>query len=138
SQWNAGDLAAAKATLDQALLIALEAGDVENACRAYVCLGWSLLDWFRLDEADGYITAGIRLAEESEFLGFLAYMHVERARLELARGEWDQAVRSAELGMQAPIPMRCAALTVLGRIAVRRGQHEAAGLLGSAREPATQ
>jgi DNA-binding CsgD family transcriptional regulator/tetratricopeptide (TPR) repeat protein len=138
SRWNAGDLATAKATLDEALRIALEAGDVEDACRAYVCLAWSLLDWFRLDEADRYITAGIQLAEESEFLGFLAYLHVERARLEMARGQWDEAVRSAGPGTRAPIPMRCAALTVLGRIAVRRGQPEAAGLLGSAWDLATQ
>lgn len=138
SQWNAGDLAAGKATLDEALRVALEAGDVEDACRAYVNAAWSLLDWFRLDEADGYITAGIRLAEESEFLGFLAYMHVERARLELARGQWNEAVRSAEPGTQATLPMRCAALTVLGRIAARRGRPEAAGLLGSAWDLASQ
>jgi DNA-binding CsgD family transcriptional regulator len=54
-------------------------------------------------------------------------MHVERARLELARGEWDEAVRSAELGTRAPIPMRCAALTVLGRIAVRRRRPPCSG-----------
>lgn len=137
SQWNTGD-PGAKATLDEALRVALEAGDVEDACRAYVNLAWSLLDWFRLDEAGQYITAGIKLAEESEFLGFLAYMYVERARLEMARGEWDEAVRSAELGTQATLPMRCAALTVLGRIAVRRGRPEAAGLLGSAWDLATQ
>ena len=137
SQWNAAD-PAAKATLDEALRVALEAGDVEDACRAYVCLGWNLLNWFRLDEADWYITAGIKLAEESEFSGFLAYMQVERARLQLARGEWEEAVRSAESGTGAPIPMKCAALTALGRIAVRRGQPEAAALLGSAWDLATR
>ena len=137
SQWNAAD-PAAKATLDEALRVALEAGDVEDACRAYVCLGWNLLNWFRLDEADRYITAGIKLAEESEFSGFLAYMQVERARLQLARGEWEEAVRSAESGTGAPIPMKCAALTALGRIGVRRGQPEAAALLGSAWDLATR
>jgi DNA-binding CsgD family transcriptional regulator/tetratricopeptide (TPR) repeat protein len=138
SQWNAGDLATAMVTLEEALRIAVEAGDVEDACRAYVCIGWNLLDWFRLHEADRYITAGIRLAEESEFLGFLAYLHVQRARLHLARGQWDEAVRSAELGLDAPIPMTCAALTVLGRVGVRRGQPEAAALLGLAWDLATQ
>ena len=137
SQWNMGD-PAGRATLDEALRVAREAGDVENACRAYVCLGWNLLNWFQLDDAGRYITAGIMLAEESEFSGFLAYLHVERARLELARGEWDEAVRSAGLGTRAPVPMRCAALTVLGRIAVRRGQPEATALLGSAWDLATR
>jgi DNA-binding CsgD family transcriptional regulator/tetratricopeptide (TPR) repeat protein len=137
SQWNMGD-PAGRATLDEALRVAREAGDVENACRAYVCLGWNLLNWFQLDDAGRYITAGIMLAEESEFSGFLAYLHVERARLELARGEWGEAVRSAGLGTRAPIPMRCAALTVLGRIAVRRGQPEATALLGSAWDLATR
>jgi len=137
AQWNRGD-GAGLATLDEALRTALAAGDAEDACRAYANLVWSLLDWFRLDEAERYLTAAMRFAEESEFLGFLSYMHVERARLEFARGSWDEAVRSAEYGLDAFMPTRCAALTVLAQVAVRRGQPEAASLLSSAWELAVQ
>jgi len=131
SQWFLGD-PAARQTLDEGLRVALDAGDVEDACRAYVNLVWELLDSFRLDEAERYLTASTQLAEEAEYLGFLSYMHVERARLEFCRGSWDAAVRLAELSADASLPIRCAALTVLGRVRVRRGQPDAASLLESA------
>ena len=133
AQHNSGD-PAGQATLDEALRTALGAGDVEDASRAYANLVWGLLDWFRLDDAERYLTPAIQLAEEAEFLGFLSYLHVERARLELARGAWDAAVRAAEHGMDAFAPTRCAALTVLGRVAVRRGQPDAGPLLSQAWE----
>jgi DNA-binding CsgD family transcriptional regulator/tetratricopeptide (TPR) repeat protein len=131
AQWNMGD-PAGHATLGEALRTALAAGDVEDACRAYANMIWSLLDWFRLDEAERYLTPAIILAEDAEFLGFLSYLHVERARLELARGGWDEAVRAAEQGLDAFVQTRCVALTVLGRVAVRRGQPEADSLLSQA------
>lgn len=129
-----GDLAAGQRTLDEALRVALAAGDVEDACRAYVCVIWVLLDWFRLDEAARYLAASLQFAEEAEFLGFLSYMQVERARLEFGRGAWDAAARSAQLSADpsVPMPIRCAALTVLGRVAVRRGDPQAGRVLGSA------
>ena len=37
---------------EEALKVALDAGDTEEACRAYVNITWDLLDWFRLDEAE--------------------------------------------------------------------------------------
>ena len=137
SQWFLGDPAGQR-TLDEALRVALDAGDVEDACRAYVGIVWELLDWFRLGEAERYLTAGLQLAEDAEFLGFLSYMQVARARLEFARGSWEEAVRAAERGMDAFTPTRCAALTVLGRVMVRRGQPEAASMLGPAWELAVK
>src|SRR5689334_14100777 len=92
SRWALGD-PAGQPTIEEALRVALEAGEVEEACRAYINLAWSLLDWCRLDEAERYLTAGMKLAEDSEFLGYLSYMQVERARLEFARGSWEEAVR---------------------------------------------
>ena len=129
---------AGQATLDEALRTALAAGDVEDASRAYANVVWGLLDWFRLDDAERYLTAAITLAEDAEFLGFLSYLHVERARLELARGNWAEAARAAEQGMDAHAPTRCAALTVLGRVAVRRGQPDAGSLLSQAWELAEE
>ena len=133
SQWDLGDPAGER-TLGEALRVALEAGDVEDACRAYTNLIWNLLDSFRLDEAEGYLVPGIELAEEAEFLGFLSYLNIGRARLEFSRGRWDEAVRLAGAGLDAHMPARCTALMLLGRAGVRRGQPEAASLLDSAWE----
>jgi DNA-binding CsgD family transcriptional regulator/tetratricopeptide (TPR) repeat protein len=137
SQWLLGDPAGQR-TLDEGLRAALEAGDVEDACRASVNLVWNLLDWIRLDEAERYLTAAMKLAEESEFFGILSYMQVGRARLDFARGSWDQAVRAAEPAAEVFLPARCPALIVLGRVHVRRGQPRAAGLLASAWKLAVQ
>jgi DNA-binding CsgD family transcriptional regulator/tetratricopeptide (TPR) repeat protein len=124
--------------VSEALQVALAAHDTEEACRAYVNLVWSLLDWVRLDEAEQYLPAAAKLAEEAEYLGFLSYMRTEQARLALARGQWDDAVRYAELGLELSLsahrPTQMAALTVLARVAVRRGQPDAAELLSRAWE----
>jgi DNA-binding CsgD family transcriptional regulator len=137
SQWLLGDPAGQR-TMDEALRVALEAGDVEDACRASVNLVWNLLDWFRLDEAERYLTAAVKLAEESEFFGFLSYLQVGRARLDFARGSWDEAVRAAEPAVDAFLSARCPALIVLGRVHARRGQPRAARLLSSAWKLAVQ
>jgi ATP/maltotriose-dependent transcriptional regulator MalT len=137
ARWVLGD-PAGQSLLDEALRVALEAGDVEDACRAYVGLVWHLLNWFRLDEAERYLTAAMKLAEETEFFGILSYMQAARARLEFARGSWDEATRVAEAAADAFLPARCPALIVLGRVHVRRGQPQAARLLASAWELAVQ
>ncbi len=117
---------AAQAMLEEALQVALAAGDTEDACRAYVNIAWNLLDWFRLDEAEPYLRSGVKLAEDEEFLGFLSYLRTVQARLALARGQWDEAVRYAELAMGLITgdhrPTHMSARTVLARVAVRRGQ----------------
>jgi DNA-binding CsgD family transcriptional regulator/tetratricopeptide (TPR) repeat protein len=131
SRWLLGD-PAGQPLLDEALRVALEAGDVEDACRAYVGLVWNLLNWVRLDEAERYLTAAMKLAEETEFFGILSYMQAARARLDFARGSWDEAVRDAEAAVDAFLPARCPALIVLGRVHARRGQPQASQLLSSA------
>jgi tetratricopeptide (TPR) repeat protein len=137
SRWHLGD-PAGQPTIEEALRVALEAGEVEDACRAYINLTWSLLDWCRLDEAERYLTAGMKLAEDSEFFGYLSYMQVERARLEFARGSWEEAVRTASVLTDAYLAARCPALTVLGRVRARRGQPGASSLLLSAWKLAVQ
>ena len=58
AQLYSGD-PAGQATLDEALRTALAAGDVEDASRAYANVVWGLLDWFRLDDAERYLTPAI-------------------------------------------------------------------------------
>jgi tetratricopeptide (TPR) repeat protein len=116
-------------TIDEALRVALDAGENEHACRAYVSIIWQLLDEFRLDEAEHRLSAALDLAEESEHFGFLAYLFVERARLEFARSSWEGAVRAAEQAVGSQPPISCPALTVLGRVRVRLGLPGAGELL---------
>jgi DNA-binding CsgD family transcriptional regulator/tetratricopeptide (TPR) repeat protein len=137
AQWYLLD-PAAQATMDTALQIALDARDAENACRAYVNLVWTLLDWFRLDEAERYLTAALTFTEEAEFLGFLSYLQAAQARLEFARSRWDAAGRLAELGRGAHPQTRCPSLTLLGWVRARRGEPGADGLLAEARDLAVQ
>jgi DNA-binding CsgD family transcriptional regulator/tetratricopeptide (TPR) repeat protein len=133
AQWRT-DPAAAQASLDEALRIALDTGDAENGCRAYVNLSWSLLDDVRLDEAERYLTPALEFAGAAEFLGFLGYLQATKSRLEFARARWDAADALARAGLDLHSQVRCPALTVLGWTRVRRGRPGAAGLLGEAQE----
>ena len=118
--------------------VALSINDVEDACRAYVGLVWSFLDEFRLDEAEPLMIKALALAEEAEFIGFHAYLQACHGRLELARGHWDDAVAAADLASQSQPASRCAALTVLATVRVRRGEAGATELLEEARRLADQ
>ena len=133
AQWFLGD-PAAEPTLEEALRIALRAGEAEDACRAYVNITWNLLDHYRLDEAERYLADAVPVAEGAEQLGFLTYMYVEQARLAFGRGEWDEAVRLASQSLVSHPPNRCTALTVLARVHARRGHPDAARLLAEAWE----
>ncbi|MFI6321969.1 ATP-binding protein [Nonomuraea sp. NPDC050556] len=121
ARWHLGQ-AAGRATLEDSLRVALAAGEDEHACRAYCNLVWELLNELDVGEARRYVTEGIDLAEGSEHLGFLGYLYVERALVGFASGHWDEAVDDAEVKLDRQLQVtRCAALTVLGRIRVRRG-----------------
>jgi DNA-binding CsgD family transcriptional regulator/tetratricopeptide (TPR) repeat protein len=137
SRWYLGE-PAGELTMAEALRVALAADDVEDACRAYANLVWNMLDTFRLDEAERYLRESVKLGEEAEFLGFLSYFYIERARLEFARGNWDEAVRLAEDGLDSHAQTRCTALLLLGRIRARRGQPGAADVLDQAWEIAVR
>jgi DNA-binding CsgD family transcriptional regulator len=63
---------------------------------------------------------------------FLTYMYMELGNLKLATGQWDDAVRAAELAVDAQPPMRSSALVTLGRVRVRRGQPGGGELLAEA------
>jgi hypothetical protein len=118
--------------LQEAVRVALSIDDVEDACRAYVGLVWSLLDEFRLDEAEPYMIEALALAEQAEFIGFLAYLQASQSRLELARAHWEAAVAAAELPPKSQPVARCAALTTLATVRIRRGEAGATELLEEA------
>ena len=103
-----------------------------TACRSCVVLGWHQLDDLHLDDAERTLAEGISLAERHDHLGFLGYLTVELGMLKLARAAWDDAVRAARRGLDGAPLVRHGALTVLGRVRVRRGEPGGDELLGEA------
>jgi DNA-binding CsgD family transcriptional regulator/tetratricopeptide (TPR) repeat protein len=131
ARWNQQD-PEGRATLEESLRIALAAGETEHACRAYVNIIWNLIEEARYAEAERYLSAGLELADRAEHQMFLSYMYMELSNLKLATGQWDEAVRAAELAVDTQPPMRSLALVTLGRVRVRRGQPGGAELLTEA------
>ena len=132
SRWTLGDRGG-QAVLEEALRVALSAGETEHALRAYVGLASELLDDFRLVEAGNKLTAAIELADRSEHVAFLQFLTLERARLHLHQGNWDGVwadARSAMDSVQAPL--RWGALLPVGRMRVRCGQPDGDSSLAEA------
>ena len=119
--------------------MALEAGEVEHACRAYVNIVWHLMDVLRFAEADRILDDALELAEEAEFDGFRRYLQLTRSMVYLALGWWDEAEREIRWAVDAEPIIRCPALVVLGTIQARRGQDGAAAVgTGLDARPATR
>ena len=131
ARWQLGD-PVAWSLMEESLRVALAAGEVEHACRSCVVLGWHQLDDLHLDDAERTLAEGISLAERHDHLGFLGYLTVELGMLKLARAAWDDAVRAARRGLADAPLVRHGALTVLGRVRVRRGEPGGDELLGEA------
>src|SRR5512133_3887528 len=137
AKWQSGDPNGFD-DLREAVRVALSINDVEDASRAYIDIVWNLLDEFRLDEAERFMIEAMALVEQAEFLGFLAYLQAGKGRLELARGHWEAAVAAVELPARSQPVARCAALTVLSLVRIRRGEAGAAELLEEAQRLADQ
>ena len=125
ARWMMGDLATGRRDLDESLRVALAAGETEHACRAYVNLVWELFRDLRPAEAVVYLDEGMELAERAEHIAFLQYLSVGRGIVELAGARWSAAIEAASVGLESSRPIRCAALTVIGRAKVRTGQSAA-------------
>ena len=113
--------ASALSTLEDSLRVALAADEPEQACRAYVNLIWSNLDLLRLDDARRLLAEGIEFAERSEFLMFSRYLQVALGALHSATADWDEVEPAAACALDSSPPVRCAALTLIGRTRLRRG-----------------
>jgi DNA-binding CsgD family transcriptional regulator/tetratricopeptide (TPR) repeat protein/energy-coupling factor transporter ATP-binding protein EcfA2 len=121
-----------KALLEESLAVALDAGEIEHACRAYVNIVWHLIDVLQFAEAERLLDEAIELADEAEFHGFLRYLRVTLGVVYLALGRWDEAEREARAVVDAESIIRCHALIVLGTVRVRRGQEGGEELLEQA------
>lgn len=120
ARWALGD-DAGRADLEQARDLALGAGLSEHASRAYCNIAWELLLRRRLPEAAVELDAGLAHTRAAEQVLFWRYLMVQRAMVALAQARWSDAVADASHGLEATPPIRCAALSVLARVAVRTG-----------------
>jgi DNA-binding NarL/FixJ family response regulator len=112
-------------TLEHSLELARGAGLAEHVARAYVNLASTAVDLRRYDIADRYLAAGAAHASDRGVEAWQWYLVAVRARSELERGHWAQAVASAETVLGAARPAsfaRLTALTVVARVRARRGE----------------
>ncbi|WP_244927824.1 LuxR family transcriptional regulator [Nocardioides sp. W7] len=121
AQWAQGD-PTGRELVEESRDVALEAGLSEHASRAWCNVVWQLLVHLRPDEAGEELVAGIEHAEADEQVVFWKYLTVERGLVALAGARWATAVADAEVGLDATSPIRCTALFVLGRVALRTGE----------------
>jgi tetratricopeptide (TPR) repeat protein len=101
AMWHRSD-PRGQAMIKESLRVALAAGEVEHACRAYANLIWHLVQESRFAEAETYLAAGIELADRADHQMAHTYLHAELGALKLATGHWDEAARAAELGWAGP------------------------------------
>jgi hypothetical protein len=136
AKWCLGDPEGQR-MLEESVRVALSAGAVEDACRAYGHIIENLLGDLAHGEASRYLEAAFELAERTEHLAYLCLFHADRAALGLAAGAWDQAMSDAEFaGAGYCPPVTCQVMVVRGRIRVRRGQAGGERLLTEASEVA--
>ncbi len=109
--------------LEHHLQLAQDHGQTEHAGRIYVALVW----WAPRDKsyalADTHLDAGLEYVTEHGLDIWRHYLLAYRARRDMDRGLWDEALKSADSIIQdprSPVP-RAAALAVLGLIRARRG-----------------
>jgi DNA-binding CsgD family transcriptional regulator len=123
------------AQLEHALELALQADLDSHAGGVYIrlaSLGSHLRNYALVDR---YLPAGVEYCSERGLELWRLYLLAYRARSELDRGRWDEAVDSAALVLRVPrastMP-RILALVVLGIVRARRGDPDVWGPLDEA------
>jgi DNA-binding CsgD family transcriptional regulator len=122
----------ARSTLQESLRVALAADEPEHACRAYLNLIERDLEHLRLDDARHLLSEAIEFAERTEFTTYFRVLQTALGKLHLAKADWDQVGPAAALALDGSPPVRCGALTVIGRTRVRRGEPGAVDTLHEA------
>ena len=114
--------------LEQSLRLAREAGLEEHAGRAFVSLTWWWARGRSLAVADDYFERGMEYCTERGLDLWRHFLLAYRARSQLDRARWDEAVAAATPVLRdprtSPVP-RITALAVLGLVRARRGDPEA-------------
>ncbi len=114
--------------MEESLAIALREGYDDHAARAYANLAWSNLRQGRGD-ISAVLEEGITFTHDSQQAVFEHYLIATRALYKMHHGDWDQAESDARSVLQADQSSGQGifpTLTVLGRIAARRGRFDEA------------
>jgi predicted ATPase/DNA-binding CsgD family transcriptional regulator len=119
------------AGLVEAHTVAAAAGDRHEAARAIVNLGYGLFAWLKPAEALRWAEEGMAYALENEEYTLSSYAAATIAWARLRAGEWEAAEAAAlrELERDSSVS-QLLVKTVLTELAVRRGDPDAAELLG--------
>jgi hypothetical protein len=122
--------------LERSLELALRSDAVEHVARGYTHLVWAGARLRRYELVDRYLDPGLAYTAERGIDVYRFYLLSFRARTELDRGLWDEAVDSARLVFQKRVIStfpRILASGVLGLVAARRGEPGAEVVLEQAR-----
>jgi DNA-binding CsgD family transcriptional regulator/energy-coupling factor transporter ATP-binding protein EcfA2 len=115
--------------LERSIEIGIDHALDDDVARSYANLAWVSVDHYALDTAAHFIEAGIAFTAERDLTAMNLYLRATRARTHLARGRWQLAAEEATAIVDHPNSTalaRIPALTVLGRIAARRGEESSA------------
>ncbi len=126
---------------ERCLELALDAGLVVHAARAYNFLGAAAVSLRRFDLAQRYIEAGLEYTNEHGPERVRRRLLAWRARLDLEQGRWDEAsahAASVLVMSRTNWRPRVAALVVLGLVRVRRGDPGVQPLLDEASQLVAQ
>ena len=117
---------------EQALELAQRQGLEDYAGRAFMSIVRCATEQRKFELADAYLERGLEYCRERGLDTWRLYLLGFRARLELDRGRWEEAVESAEAILRdprsAPVP-RGLALITLGLVRTRRGDPDASAPL---------
>ncbi len=121
--------------LRRAISLAGSDSRVETQVRCYVAAAGGAYRTGRLDEAERYVAAGLRVAADGEFFAGQYRLRLTAAAVQASRGNWDAAVADLRVLVDSPgEPGAMAALArgLLARVLARRGDHEAGEVLAAA------
>ena len=117
----------ADADLRDAHAAAHDAGEREEATRAFANLAYILMNWARTDAALMASRAGVAYAGKHEVHHVAPYSILTESWLQLRTGRWVEAERTALAHERSKVAVhRLLAETVLAELAVRRGDAAAA------------
>jgi DNA-binding CsgD family transcriptional regulator len=110
--------------LERSLQLSLRCRFQEHVARAYTNLASFAIGSREHRTGLPHLEAGLAFCDEHELCMAEGYLRALRARLNLERGAWSDALEEAEELLQQPglsIAARIPALTVVGRVRMRRG-----------------
>jgi DNA-binding CsgD family transcriptional regulator len=122
--------------LERSLELSLRCGFQEQVARAYTNLAILAIGKREYRLASPHLEAGLAFCTQHELHMAEGHLHACRARLKFEQGAWTQALEEAEQLLRQPglsIAARIQALTVVGRVATRRGADGALEPLEEAR-----